>query len=67
MENSQDYIACCVLYTPDIQRATKIINVQYTEVIKQTNFIGALEPAFEVEKPSLITEIQVLIISVTDV
>lgn len=67
MENSQDYVACCVLDTPDIQQATKIINVQYNEDIKQINFTGALEWAFEIEKPPLITEIQVLIKTVTDV
>lgn len=33
------------------------MNVQYNEDIKQINFIGVLEPAFEVEKSSLITEI----------
>lgn len=41
--------------------------MQYNEDIKQINIIGTLEPTIEVEKPPLITEIQVLIKTIIDV
>lgn len=37
MENSQDYISCCVLDKLDIKQAIKIINMKYNEGVKQSS------------------------------